>query len=306
MATNRASLRAALGALLLLSSIWGYNWVVMKRALAYAGAWDFAALRAVLGTLVLFAVLALLRRPLKPQEVKGTCLLGMLQTVGNGGLAVAALIAGGAGRSAVLVYMMPFWTLALGRILLGERISAWQSVAAGAAFAGMLLIVGPWQLDRALLSSLLALASGLCWAFSAIVAKKLRARIQLDLLSLTAWQTLYGAGVLVAVALLAPSRPIDWSPYFIAALAYNVVFAVAVAWLLWLFALHRLPAGLAAMGTLLIPVIGAGAGALELGERHALRELLGMALVCAGLALLAWLARVESRELANYRSGSDT
>src|SRR5262249_48365040 len=159
----------------------GYNWVVAKKSLAYAGAWDFAALRSVLGALTLFVVLAVLRKPLKPQEVPGTVLLGLLQTIGNGALAMAALVTGGAGRVSVLIYLMPFWTLALSWIVLGERLSSRQAIAMLLAFAGMCLIIEPWQMGTKISSSLLALASGICWAASAIVAKKLRARAQLDL-----------------------------------------------------------------------------------------------------------------------------
>ena len=41
-----------------LALIWGYNWVVMKLAMLYAGPIDFAALRVGFGVLLLFVGVA--------------------------------------------------------------------------------------------------------------------------------------------------------------------------------------------------------------------------------------------------------
>jgi drug/metabolite transporter (DMT)-like permease len=75
------------------------------------------------------------------------------------------------------------------------------------------------------------------------------------------------------------------------------VLASAVAWILFYFALRRLPAGIASMGTLATPVIGVAAAWLQFGERPSALEGSGMALICAGLLLLAlppeWLGRAS-------------
>ena len=54
---GRATAAGPVLALGLLALIWGYNWVVMKVAMEYIGPMDFAALRGVFGTVLLFAVL---------------------------------------------------------------------------------------------------------------------------------------------------------------------------------------------------------------------------------------------------------
>ncbi len=58
------STRLAFGALVVVCLIWGYNWVVMKIGLRYAGPFDFVALRNVGGTACLFLLLLVLRKPL--------------------------------------------------------------------------------------------------------------------------------------------------------------------------------------------------------------------------------------------------
>jgi len=109
----------------------------------------------------------------------------------------------------------------------------------------------------------------------------------MDLLAFTAWQMLIGSLPLVVVGLTVPAAPIQWTPYLIGGLAYNVVACNALAWLLWLFALQRLPAGVASMISLLAPVIGVLAAWIELAEVPSRLELTGMILIASALAIIA-------------------
>ena len=111
-------------ALMLLCLIWGYNWVVMKKALHFSGPFDFAALRTVLGALCLFIVMLVLKKPFRIKEIPSLIALGILQTAGFTGLLVWALVEGGAGKTAVLTYTMPFWTMLFAWPLLGEKLRA--------------------------------------------------------------------------------------------------------------------------------------------------------------------------------------
>ncbi len=276
---------SAILALAALAAIWGYNWVVMKVGVQYSPPFEFAALRALLGALSLFLVMFGLRKPLWPQAIWGTFLLGTLQTAGVLGLSMWALVSGGAGKTAVLNYMMPFWVLMLAWPILGERLRGLQWLAAALAFGGLLFILTPLDLNRDLLSKSLAILSGISWALSAIVAKKLYQKAKFDLLSLTAWQMLLGSIPLILIAVLVPSQPIVWSGPFISALIYNAIPANAVAWLLWLYALSRLSAGVASLGTLVNPIVGVFAAWLQLGERPGFGELLGMLLIGSALLL---------------------
>ncbi|HCA27821.1 MAG TPA: EamA family transporter [Betaproteobacteria bacterium] len=284
------SSRPAIAALAVLSAIWGYNWVVMKNVLQFSSPLDFAALRTLLGAAGLFLVLAWKRRPLRPKAVPLTLLLGVLQTTGFMGLTMTALVSGGVGNTAILVYTMPFWVLVLAWRLLGERIRGMQWLAVGLAFAGLVLVVRPWMLHGTLTAKLLALSASVCWAASVVVAKVLRRKTAVDLISLTAWQMLFGGIPLALLAILVPSPPIQWSGYLIGALIYNVVLATALAWLLWLYVLRELPAGMAGMGILAVPLVGVFSAWVQLGERPGGIEAWGMLLIGAALALLSFLA----------------
>ena len=276
-------------ALMLLCLIWGYNWVVMKNALHFSGPFDFAALRTVLGALCLFIVMLVLKKPFSIKEIPSLIALGLLQTAGFTGLLVWALVEGGAGKTAVLTYTMPFWTMLLAWPLLGEKLRGWQWPAAFFSLMGILFILDPLHLGTDVFSMILAIVSGISWALAVILAKKLQARSpNLDLISLTAWQMLFGSIPIVVLAFMTHTVSIEWDSYFIGALIYNAVFGNAIAWLLWLYALRHLSAGIATMTTTVCPVIAVIASSIELHEVIKSFELLGMSFIGISLLMISY------------------
>ena len=276
-------------ALMLLCLIWGYNWVVMKNALHFAGPYDFAALRTILGALCLFIVMLILKKPFSIKEIPSLIALGLLQTAGFTGLLVWALVEGGAGKTAVLTYTMPFWTMLLAWPLLGEKLRGWQWPAAFFSLMGILFILDPLHLGTDVFSMILAIVSGISWALAVILAKKLQARSpNLDLISLTAWQMFFGSIPIVVLAFMTHTTSIEWNSYFIGALIYNAVFGNAIAWLLWLYALRHLSAGIATMTTTVCPVIAVIASSIELHEVIKSFEFLGMSLIGISLLMISY------------------
>ncbi len=279
-------------ALLSLCVFWGYNWVVMKKALEFSGAFQFAALRTVIGALLLFAIIIGLRKPLLVKslvkEMPTLIMLGLLQTSGFTGLLIWALVTGGAGKTSILTYTMPFWVMVLAWPLLGEKIKGLQWPAALLSMMGILFILDPLHLGTDKFSMLLALLSGVSWASAVIVAKKLHQRSpDLDLLSLTAWQMLFGSIPIAVAAFLLPAPAIQWTPYFISAVIFNAVFCNALAWLLWLYALQRLAAGIASMASMIAPIIGVLAAWWQLNEVPNKREFIGMVFIALSLVIIS-------------------
>ena len=273
-------------ALVVLGPVWGYGWVATKVALEFSDAMTFAALRVPLSAACLFFVMIVLRKPLRPPPLGWTMLIGLLQTTLFVGLVITALHSAGAGKVSVLTYTMPFWLLLLAWVFLGERLHGVQWLAVGLAFAGLILVVRPWAFESAV-SGLLTVLGGLSWAAAALVVKLMQRRHTVEVLSLTSWQMLFGSIPLIVLAALLYSGPPEWTFGFTWGLAYTVVLANAVAWFLWLFALHALPAGAAGLGTLSIPVVGVLAAWIQLGEVPTLVEGIGMVLIISALAVLA-------------------
>ena len=241
----------AISGLVVLTLIWSYSWIFMKQVTSYIGAFDFTALRCIFGALVLFIVLLLRGRGMRPTPFKYTLAIALLQTCGMVGLAQWALVSGGAGKVAILSYTMPFWVVIFAALFLGERLRRGQYFAILIAAFGLFLVLQPWQLDfSSMKSALLAILSGV-------------------------------------VALLVPQREIDWQPTVFWALAYSAILATALAWSLWLFVLKNLPASIASLSTLAVPVCGVLFSWWLLGENPGAVEGSGIVLIVLALALVS-------------------
>ena len=279
--------KTPIAAIAVMVLIWGYSWVVMKIALRHAHPFDFAALRVAIGCILLFALVKLRRRPLLLARWRMAILLGLLQVALFVALSHFALLAAGPGKTSVLVFTMPFWMLVFAHFILHERMRGAQWLAVALAFSGLTLIVAPWELTS-VAGSLLAVAAGAVWAITAVLSKKWPVA-STDPLLFTAWQLLFGFLALAVLAMLWDAPPIRWNAEFVWALLFSSVLATAVGWWLWTYVLANSPAGIAGLNSLGIPVVAVIASGIQLGERPPTLELLGMALIGAGLALLAWL-----------------
>ena len=297
MSASGKSNPLAVSGLLVLTLIWSYSWIFMKQVTSYIGAFDFTSLRCIFGTLVLFLVLLLRGRGLRPTPFKFTLAIALLQTCGMIGLAQWALVSGGAGKVATLTYTMPFWVVILAALFLGERFRRMQYAAIGIAAVGLVLVMQPWQLDfTSMKSALLAILSGVSWGASAIVAKRMYARHpRIDLLSLTAWQMLYAALVMSVVAWWVPQPEVNWQPIVFWALAYSAILATALAWSLWLFVLKNLPASIASLSTLAVPVCGVLFSWWLLGENPGPIEGGGIVLIVLALALVSRKTQADGK-----------
>jgi drug/metabolite transporter (DMT)-like permease len=272
-------------ALVVLALVWGYTWVGIKVATQDASPYVVAGARLGIATVILFAVLALTRRSLKPPPFVPTLILGLLQTTGWTLLQTLAVAQGGAGKAAVLGYTMPFWTALFAWPFLGERIAGMRWVALALAGAGLALVVVPLN-AHSFAADGLAIAAGMSWGASAIVAKRLRARYRVELLSLTAWQLLWGTLPLIVLMLVVPGE-IRFTPSFLAAMAFISVGGAALGWFLWMYILSRLPAGVAGIASLATPVVGVLSAAIQLHEIPSVTELIGMVLIVGALVVNA-------------------
>lgn len=282
-------------ALFVLSITWGYTWVLAKQALVYAPPFVFAAERCVGGALALLLAVKLTGKSLKLNAPGPTLVIGLMQVTGFMLFQTWALVEGGPGKTAVLIFTMPIWTLLLAWPILGERVRGTQWLAALSTLTGLILIIEPWDMHSSLFSKFLGVMAALCWAVGTILVKRLRARQQVDLLSLTTWQMLLGAVPLVLLALFIPERPTDWSVSYIGILSFMAVISTAMCWWLWIFILDRVPAWEASLSVLGTPVVAIISSRLTMGEEFKLSEMTGILLIGGGLALLTLIGWAASR-----------
>lgn len=270
----------------ILTVVWSLNWTVMKVATHYSGPFTFSAQRYVIGTVVLFALLALRRNSLKPTPWLPTIAIGLCQTMAFQALAQWALVSGGAGKTALLAYTMPFWVVPLAWWWVHEKPGFTRWLCIVIAAAGFVCVVEPWRPMGAPHSIALALLAGLAWAIATVLSKRLfQQHPEVTPLRLTAWQMLIGTVGLIIVALVTPQRPVDWTGTYIAALLYNGLLSSGVCWALWALVVQRLSANVAGLTSLAVPVAGVLFAWGLLHEQPSGPEWVGIVLI--GMALLA-------------------
>lgn len=279
--------------------MWGYSWVAAKQGLTYAAPLHFAAQRSVLGGLALLVLLPLTGRSWRCELPRETLLIGLVQVTGFMLFQTWALVTGGPGKTAVLIFTMPIWTLLLSGLVLREPVRGAQWIAAALTLGGLLLIIEPWEMHTSLISKGLGLLAALCWAIGTLMVKRLRQRRTVDLLNLTAWQMVFGAIPIVLAAGLIPEPATRWDWTYGAILLFMSLISTALCWWLWLYILDRVPAWEASLSVLGTPVMAILFSRYATGESFRAAEVGGIALIGAGLlflAVLGWLATQRAED----------
>ncbi len=282
-----ASRRAAYVALACLALLWGMNWSVMKFGLQHADPIIFNIERTWVAIATLFAVLLLQRRRFWPESWLAVCVTGFFQTTVNFGATSMALASGGAGRTAVLVFTMPFWTLLIAWPVLGERVRGSQWFAVTFALTGLVLIVEPWNWEGDLVPKLWATISGLGWAGGTVAQAYFQRQRRLEGMTLVTWQMVVGILPVCLIPLFLDLPGAEWNAVYLGSILYAGVIASGVGFVLWVGILGWLPAGTATLNMLVIPVIALLSSMLIFGERLTTLEWVGIASIGVGLAIIS-------------------
>lgn len=281
---NRSSFdRAGLGLLLATIFVWAGSWIAMKLIVPFIGPYDFVVLRYLSGALVLFTGALLTGRSLALPPWKLTVLVGLTQTAGFQGFVQTALVSGGVGKVALMAYTMPFWVILFAWFILGDKpgLRHWMGIALAAC--GLLAFLEPWKGLGDITPVLLGLGSGLCWGLGTVLAKRMFERHGPDIVTFTAWQMLIGGLVMAPVAWLVPQIDAVWNWQLWTGMIYIILVATALAWVMWLLVVRRVPAPIAGLSSLGVPIVAVLLAWMILNERPTLAEVTGMVFIMAGI-----------------------
>ncbi len=273
-----------------LTLFWGANWPVMKIALGEIPVWSFRSFCLVGGGtgLLLLARLSGRSLYLPPGERLPLALVALFNVVGWQLCSAYGISLIPASRAVIVAFTMPLWATLLGAAFLGERLTRAKLAGLALGMAGLGLLIGPdlVVLGRVPLGSLMMLGAALSWAAGTVLIKRFTWTV--GSAALSGWQLMFGAVPVVAGALVIDGLPQVTSlstPVLIAVVYVLLLPTIFCQWAY--FHLVRLfPAGLAAIGTLAVPVVGVFSSALVLGESIGWRELAALALVCVALAVV--------------------
>ncbi len=303
--SNETRLSAgALGAALVVVTVWGFNFTVVKLGLA-----DVPPLFLLTLRFAFCAFPAVLFVP-KPAASWGSLTAyGLLLGLGQFGLLFTALKLGApAGLSSVLLQSQAFFTALLAAAVLKERIRLHSVLGMVLAAAGLALVAlsgrGGSLSGMTVPLALMILGAAFFWGAANVVVRTMPGA---DALGLVVWSSVVSPLPLLGLSLwLEGPGPVAASlarptPAWIGALAYLVVAASLVGYGLWNRLILRHGAGRIAPFSLLVPIVGISAAALVLGERFGPADAAATALVLAGLLVHVFGGNLTGRLRGRFR-----
>ncbi len=268
---------------------WGINWPVQKQLIQELPPLVMRGAPGLAGAVLLAIVAVMKGQSLRvPRDQWARLVLyGLLSVSCWMALIGLALVYLTASETAVVGATMPVWAAALAWPVLGERITLKRVIAMTMAIGGLVVLMGGNGVaatEAKLPGIALALMAAFGFALGAVLSK----RKPLDLPPLTAavWQVAIGCFP-VALAGMMFEQPhfSELSHFGWALFSFAMIAQICIGYACWYGALERLPASTAAIGTLLVPVIGVLASAISLGEPLGVSQVGALVLTVAGVAI---------------------
>jgi len=291
---NRVSPKvlALLGALTL---VWGTNWPLFRIALDEIPVWTFRTI-VLLAAVAMLTVILLLRGEsfAVPKGKWPALIAAAAMNIGVWNIATSlAVLYVPSGHASVLAYTMPLWVALLGFAVFGQRLTPrlLAAIAIGAAAVAALMIPNFQSYARAPAGLFWGLLAGFCWAVGTFIVK--RTSWPGMGLSLTFWQVVICLPPIALGALLLDGLPTHWpSTKALAATLYTGAIPMAFGTATWFALVRLLPAQVAALSSIAIPIVAIVSGILILHEPLSWLQ----AAAIASTVISLWLALVPGRQ----------
>lgn len=271
--------------------VWGLNFVVIKVGLHGMPPMLMGALRFLLAA---FPAIFFVRRPQVP--LRWMLAYGATISLGQFAFLFYAMYVGmPAGLASLVLQSQAFFTLFFAALFLGERLRGSNLFGLLVAASGLLLIGLQGGQAMTLAGFALTIAAASMWALGNVVTRRLG---KVNLVGLVVWGSLIPPLPFLALSwwlegpeLISQSlRTLSLDSLLV--LAYLAFGATILGYGLWSRLLSRYPASQVAPFSLLVPVVGISSAALLLGERLGGLQMVGAALVMAGLLINVWGGRL--------------
>jgi len=290
---NRVSPKvlALLGTLTL---VWGTNWPLFKIALDELPVLTFRAIVLVTASLVLLAIMLARGESFAVPRGKWPALVAASALnlfIWNIATSIAVLYIP-SGHASVLAYTMPLWVALIGFAVFGQRLTGrlLAAILIGASAVVALMVPNFASYAHAPAGLFWGLFAGFCWAVGTFIVK--RTGWQGMGLSLTFWQVVITLPPILLGALLIDGLPTHWpSTQALVATIYTGAVPMALGTAAWFALVKLLPAQVAGLSAIAIPIVAIVSGVLILDEPLSALQ----AIAIASTVLSLWLALMPGR-----------
>jgi drug/metabolite transporter (DMT)-like permease len=272
---------------------WSGSWTFGKLGVAAVPPIELSAIRFAVAGLLMLAIARVSGASLGLSRWRLLIVASFFGIFGYNALVFVGLTLGPASDGALIVPTLnPVLTVVFATFL-GERLTRNKLVGVAVATVGAAVVIvsaqsGPAFSSQRLVGDLLMLGGAACWSVYAMLGS-ITTRSGSPL-GVTAVACLMGAAMLFPLGFVehgyqdVPTWPLGaWLD-----IAYLVVFATTVGFVLFYWAVRRFGAGLASMVSYLVPVFALTQAVLLLGERPTVLEIAGGAIILLGVRLATW------------------
>lgn len=281
--------RRQLWGLVALTLMWGINWPIMKLSLREMSPLYFRAVTMTCGALWLYLFYRWRGVRLLPQgaEWRSIFVLGVPNVLGWHTMAILGVKELASGRAAILGFTMPIWTVLIGVLFLGEKLTRRVAFAALAVAitVGLLISHELTTIAGHPLGIVWMELAALSWALGTLMMR--RAKLTLPMEALTVWMMILASLCLWVIAALAEPWP-NWrfSGVMWATLVYAVLINYGFAQIIWFGLARHLPPSTSAMSVMAVPLVGTLSATLITGEWPLWQDYVAVVFVMAAIAAL--------------------
>lgn len=273
------------------AAIWGGMYVVSKVVLDVIPPFTLLTTRLILGTLSLWPFVAssggIRFTRNQWRDVLGVGLIGYgislgFQFVGTK-LSTAA-------NGALVTSATPAFVLVFAAFVLGEKITSRRLAALGLATVGVVIVLDPRNARISpdlFWGNVSLVCAALTWALYSVLIRKVTRGLPVLPISLVCFLGGLPLTIPASIVELKTSGIGLPTPWIVLGILYLGVISTGLAMYLWNLAFARLEAGVASLTFFAQPVVGAGLGAIFLGEELTPLFILGGVLIGMGLVLAA-------------------
>ena len=279
--------RKQLFVLIALTLMWGVNWPMMKFSLRELSPLYFRALTMTCGALFLYSWYRARGLRMLPQgaEWRSVVTLGIPNMLGWHTVAILGVKELASGRAAILGFTMPIWTVLLGAVFLGQRLTRRTVVAVVAVAVAIALLTSSefTALTGRPLGIVWMEIAAISWAIGTLMMR--RAHLTLPVETLTIWMMILTSACLWLLAFISEPWP-SWqfSGPMWASLAYGAFINYGFAQTLWTSLARHLPPATSAMSVMAIPLVGTLSATFIVGEWPHWQDYLAIVFVMAAIA----------------------
>lgn len=268
---------------------WGFNWPMMKIALAEMEPMHFRSLCLIFGAAGLFTIARLNGLPMRIPKHQWSRMvaIALVNMTGWNIFAIYGVRLMASGRAAILGYTMPVWSVLLSTWLLNEPFTKRRALGTALGCAGLLLLLGEevQAVGRSPLGALLMVCAAFSWALGTVMMK--RCPVSLPTSSFTGWQMLIGVAPIAIIALVherGTFNPFALSLWPMLGTLYNLLVAFLFCYWAWTKIALVAPVGVSSLSVMMIPAVGVFSGMLVLGETPSWQDYAALLLVVGALA----------------------